>query len=229
MNDTVPIIKMLEANQVDIVEIGMPYSDPLADGPTIQRSSETALKNGITLDLIFQQIGEARKTVETPFVMMGYLNQVMQYGAERFFAKCAETGVDGLIIPDMPMDVYLQEYHYLIKKNDLKTCFLITPQTSEDRVRKADELSEGFLYMVARASITGAKMGIDSEQRAYFTRVKKLNLTAPRLIGFGISDKASFVEASSNANGAIIGSAFINALKKGGIEAGEKFIKAILD
>lgn len=228
MNDTVPIIKMLAANKVDVIEIGMPYSDPLADGPTIQQSSEQALQNGITLDTIFNQIKEARKAVSTPFVMMGYLNQIMQFGPSQFFERCKQAGVDGLIIPDLPMDVYVQDYQKLIEENGLNISFLITPQTSEARVKKADGLSQGFLYMVASSSITGAKAGIDEQQRAYFSRISTLNLSAPRLIGFGISDKASFREASSNANGAIIGSAFINALKAGGINEGEKFIKSVL-
>ena len=206
------IVSLAEAG-ADLIEIGMPYSDPLADGPTIQQSGQIALENGMNLKLLFEQIVAARTQTQVPLIMMGYFNQVMQYGEEAFFKKCAEVGVDGLILPDMPMDVYELEYKTMIEKYGLKIIFLITPQTSDERIRKVDELSNGFIYMVSNASITGAKSGISQHQITYFERINQMQLKNPRLIGFGISNHDTFQTACQYANGAIIGSAFIRALK----------------
>lgn len=212
LQDTENIILALEKGGADLIEIGMPYSDPLADGPTIQQSGEVALANGMTLELLFQQIVAVREKTEIPLILMGYFNQVMQYGEERFFKKCAEVGIDGLILPDMPLHVYEEQYQDLFTELDLSISFLITPQTPEARTRKIDALSRGFIYMVSSASITGAKEGISEEQLAYFNRINDMQLQNPRLIGFGISNHDTFITACKYASGAIIGSAFIKAL-----------------
>ncbi len=233
LEDTEPIILQLEKSGADLIEIGMPYSDPLADGPTIQESGQVALKNGMTLDILFRQISDVRKKSDIPLVLMGYFNQVMQYGEARFFDKCAEVGIDGLILPDLPMDVYEQDYQRMISdpdnNRDLRISFLITPQTSEERIRKTDELSTGFVYMVSRAAITGAKSDIEQQQIDYFNRVNDMKLQSPRLIGFGISSHDTFSTACQYANGAIIGSAFIKALAKGEIkDTVDEFVNMIL-
>ncbi len=212
LNDTVAIIKALDEAGVDLVEIGMPYSDPLADGTTIQASSQVALKNGMSLDLLFNQIAEARGLTKMPFILMGYFNQVMQYGEERFVHKAKESGVDGLILPDLPVDEYQLHYEVMFKKHDMNISFLITPQTPDVRIRHIDDISNSFIYMVSSNAITGAKAGIDTHQEAYFDRIKKMNLKNARLIGFGISNKETFDQACLFSQGAIIGSAFINAL-----------------
>ena len=216
LQDTVPIILELAAAGADIIEIGMPYSDPLADGPTIQESGTQALQNGMTLPLLFEQIQVARQQTQVPLILMGYFNQMMQYGDEAFLRKCAAVGVDGLILPDMPMYVYEEQYQTLFEELDLGISFLITPQTPEARLRQIDELSKGFIYMVSNASITGAKKGISEEQLNYFNRINAMQLNNPRLIGFGISDNETFMTACQYASGAIIGSAFIRALAKEG-------------
>jgi len=213
LNDTVEIVQELEKNGVDMVEIGMPFSDPMADGPTIQNSSEVAIKNGITLNLIFDQIEEIRKTVSIPIVMMGYYNQVMQYGDVDFFEKAKTVGVDGFILPDLPLDTYQRKYKNLLEGYGLDCVFLITPQTSDERIKLIDSESSGFLYVVSSYSITGSKSDIQQEQVNYFKRIKELSLTNPKLIGFGISNKATFDTACEHAEGAIIGSAFIKALE----------------
>lgn len=214
LNDTVPIIQYLEEAGADIVEIGIPFSDPVADGPTIQNSNQIALENGMSMKLLFEQIKDLRSKVQLPIVLMGYLNPVMQYGEEQFCKKCEEVGVDGLIIPDLPMQQYLDEYKDLFESYGLLNTFLISPQTSEERIRFIDQNSRGFIYMVSSAAITGAKKGISDEQTRYFQRIKEMNLSNPTLIGFGISDNESFRKASEYASGAIIGSAFINLLKE---------------
>ncbi|UCS91591.1 tryptophan synthase subunit alpha [Echinicola marina] len=213
LEDTLSIMEALEAAGADIIEIGMPYSDPVADGPTIQESNKVALDNGMSMKKLFEQLKDMRKTVALPVVLMGYLNPIMQYGMEAFCKKCQEVGVDGLILPDLPMQQYLDEYKELFDQYDLRNTFLVSPQTSEERIREIDQKSDGFIYMVSSHSITGAKSGISEEQVAYFDRVKAMELKNPRLIGFGISDHATYSTASSFSNGAIIGSAFIKVLQ----------------
>ena len=212
LNDTETIISELEKNGADLIEIGIPFSDPVADGLVIQQSSEIALKNGMTIHLLFEQLKEIRKNVSIPLILMGYLNPVMQYGIENFCKKCREAGIDGTIIPDLPLEVYETEYKEFFEENSVSNIFLITPQTPEERIRKIDSCSNGFIYMVSSSSTTGAKESVDREQIAYFERIQKLGLVSKRLIGFGISDKISFERTSNYANGAIIGSAFITSL-----------------
>ena len=214
LHDTTTIIRALEKAGVDLIEIGIPYSDPLADGPTIQASSIQALKNGMSVELLFEQVAEVRKHTQIPLILMGNFNQVMQYGEERFFRKCKAVGVDGLILPDLPVYVFEEDYRSLFEELDLRISFLITPQTSEARLRQIDKLTKGFIYMVSRSSITGAKSDITNTQLAYFNRITKMQLTNPRLIGFGISNHATYATACEYSSGAIIGSAFIKALDK---------------
>jgi tryptophan synthase alpha chain len=227
LNDTVEIIKRLEKSGADLIEVGIPYSDPLADGPTIQKSGEQALKNGLTLEILFNQIIEARKTANIPIILMGYVNQMLQYGVEKFIVKCAEVGVDGLIIPDLPPQVYSSKYQSLFEKHNISFSFLVTPQTETDRIKMLDELSSGFLYIVSSASITGAKSGISNEQLNYFEKINSGIVKSPKLIGFGISDKETFDTACRYANGAIIGSGFIKMLSKDGIDGIESYINSI--
>ena len=214
LNDTVEVVEELANNGVDMVEIGMPFSDPLADGPTIQNSSEVAIKNGISLELIFHQVEEIRKTVQIPIILMGYYNQMLQYGVERFVKKATEVGVDGLIIPDLPLDIYQVEYKALFEQYDLKMSFLITPQTTENRVLEIAKESSAFLYVVSSYAITGGKAAIEDYQTEYFKKIAALNIKTPKLIGFGISNAATFDKACQFAEGAIIGSAFIKAIDK---------------
>lgn len=227
LNDTVPIIQELEKNGVDLVEIGLPFSDPLADGPTIQESSTVALKNGMTTGILFDQLKDIRKTVSIPLIIMGYFNPVLQYGVEAFCEKCAEIGIDGLILPDLPLDVYQEEYEHLFKKHGLINVFLITPQTSDERIRKIDAASEGFIYMVSSASTTGAKEGFGEEQKAYFERIASLNLSSPQIVGFGISNASTFQQATEKTKGAIIGSAFIKHLTQNGVAKIGDFVEKI--
>lgn len=214
LHDTKDIILTLEAAGVDLIELGMPYSDPMADGPTIQDSSNVALKNGMNVALLFEQIKSVREKTDIPLIMMGYFNQVMQYGEEKFFRKCAEIGVDGLILPDLPVYVFEEKYKALFEELGLRISFLISPQTSDERIRQIDDLTKGFIYMVSSSSITGAKSGISDEQMAYFNRINDMQLKNPRLIGFGISDHATYRTACQFSSGAIIGSAFIRTLDK---------------
>jgi len=214
LNDTVEIVQQLEKNGVDLIEIGMPFSDPTADGPTIQRSSETALKNGMSLSLLFDQLKNIRETVKIPLILMGYINPVYQFGVERFCEKCAETGIDGVILPDLPLNEFEAHYKPFFEKNDLSNILLITPQTSETRIRQIDEASSGFIYMVSSSSTTGTGKKVGDFQLDYFERIQNMNLKNPQIIGFGISDKATFENACKFANGAIIGSAFVKALSK---------------
>lgn len=219
LNDTQTIITELEKSGADLIEIGMPFSDPVADGPVIQHSSEIALKNGMTIKLLFEQLKEIRKSVSIPLILMGYLNPVMQYGIEEFCKKCKEIGIDGTIIPDLPLEIFEEEYKKIFEENSLSNIFLVTPQTSDERIRKIDTLSTGFIYLVSSSSTTGVKGTVNEEQVAYFERIRKMNLASKLMIGFGISDKSSFEKASFYANGAIIGSAFVKALTcEGGIE-----------
>lgn len=230
LHDTVTIIKTLEQSGADLIEIGMPYSDPMADGPTIQESGMKALENGMTVSLLFDQLEKIKGQVKIPLILMGYFNQVLQYGEERFFQHASAVGIDGLILPDLPLEVFENEYQNLFKKYKLAPIYLITPQTSETRIRKIDELSDGFIYVVSSAAITGNSKEISPEQIAYFKRIEDMNLRLPRLIGFGISDRESFTTACQYANGAIVGSAFIRALEgEGRLEKKvEGFVKGLL-
>jgi len=212
LDSIVPIIKSLEDSGVDLIELGMPYSDPLADGLTIQQSSEKALANGLNLKNLFESIAEARKNCTIPIIMMGYFNQLLQYGVEDFLALAHKNGVDGMIIPDLPMEIYQRDYKELFAKYEMGMSFLITPMTSDERIKLADELSDAFIYMVSQSSITGKKGEISDQQKAYFDRINGMKLKSPRLIGFGIHDNETFQTASKYSNGAIIGSAFIRAL-----------------
>lgn len=227
LNDTVQIIQDLEQNGVDMIEIGLPFSDPLADGPTIQASSTQALHNGMTTQVLFDQLKEVRKTVSIPLVMMGYFNPMLQYGIENFCKKCQEVGVDGLIIPDLPVDVYADEYKAIFEKYGLLNVFLITPQTSDDRIHFIDSVSDGFIYMVSSASVTGSQSGFGSTQEDYFKRIASMNLKNPQVIGFGINNAETFNQATKFAKGAIIGSAFIQHLTENGTGKIADFAKAI--
>ena len=227
LNDTVKIIEELEDNGVDMIEIGLPFSDPLADGPTIQESSTAALKNGMTTKLLFEQLKDIRKSVSIPLILMGYFNPMLQYGVEAFCKKCHEIGIDGLIMPDLPLDVYQDEYEPIFKKYKLKNIFLITPQTSDTRIKQIDEASDAFIYMVSSASVTGSKTGFGITQTDYFERIATMNLTNPQIVGFGINNAETFQQATNTAKGAIIGSAFIKYLKEHGVENISNFVKTI--
>ena len=213
LGDTVPMIQELVKNGVDLIEIGMPFSDPVADGPVIQHSSLIALQNGMSIRKLFGQLKDIRQTVDIPLILMGYINPVLQYGVVAFCQKCKEIGIDGLIIPDLPMDVFEEEFKAVFEANDLHNIFLITPQTSEERLRKIDAVSTGFIYMVSSNSTTGAKTSVSDFQKEYFERVNSFGLKNPRLIGFGISNAETFANACEYASGAIIGSAFVKALE----------------
>ena len=217
-DDTEGVILALAESGVDLIEIGMPYSDPLADGPTIQQSGTKALENGMHLNLLFEQIKSVRQKTQVPLVLMGYFNQVMRYGEAAFFKKCVESGVDGLILPDMPFDIYEKTYQKMLDDLNLKMSFLITPQTDMNRIRKIDGFTTGFIYVVSSYAITGGSSDISDAQIAYFKRIEDMKLKNPRLIGFGISDKKTFDTACEHAQGAIIGSAFIRALESGDTE-----------
>lgn len=227
LNDTVQIIQDLEKSGVNMIEIGLPFSDPLADGPTIQKSSTIALKNGMSTERLFEQLKDIRKSVSIPLIIMGYFNPMLQYGVEAFCKKCSEIGIDGIIMPDLPLDVYQSDYKATFKKYGLINIFLITPQTSDERISQIDEASDGFIYMVSSASVTGSKSGFGNEQTDYFERIAKMNLKNPQIVGFGIKDAETFKQATKTAKGAIIGSAFIKHLTKNGIEDITSFIKGI--
>lgn len=218
-DDTKTIIETLAQAGVDMIEIGIPFSDPLADGPVIQQSSQIALQNGISLKLIFEQLKNIRESVDIPLLLMGYLNPVLQFGIERFLDTASQAGIDGIILPDLPLDEYRKKYHSLFKKYNVHNIFLITPQTAEKRIREIDSISDAFIYMVSSASTTGAKKSIEQAQVDYFERINGMNLKNPRLIGFGISSRQTFAKACKYAQGAIIGSAFIRAVsQEGGLE-----------
>jgi tryptophan synthase alpha chain len=228
IDDTVTVIENLEKSGVDMIEIGLPFSDPLADGPTIQDSSTAALKNGMTTEVLFKQLKDIRKSVRIPLIIMGYFNPMLQYGIEAFCKKCNEIGIDGLIIPDLPVDVYHEEYQAIFEKHGLINVFLITPQTSEKRITFIDTVSNGFIYMVSSASTTGAKSGFGEVQTSYFERIASMKLKNPQIIGFGISNNATFTEATKHAKGAIIGSAFVKHITTHGVAAIDSFVKGIL-
>ncbi|WP_026210888.1 tryptophan synthase subunit alpha [Flexithrix dorotheae] len=214
LGDTVKIIKALEKGGADLIEIGMPYSDPVADGPTIQESNMEALENGMTITKLFEQLEGIRDHTNIPIILMGYINPVIQYGVERFVEKCKAIGIDGTILPDLPLPDFKREYKALFDKAGLYNIFLISPQTSEERIKQIDEASNGFIYMVSSNSITGAKDKIQEGQVEYYERVKSYNLRNKKLIGFGISNNETFTNACAYAEGAIIGSAFIKLLSQ---------------
>ena len=228
LQDTSKVIAELEKSGVDFIEVGLPYSDPLADGPTIQDSSQKALENGINLDIVFEQLLEIKESNTAPLVLMGYLNQMLKYGEDKFCEKVVECGIDTVIIPDLPMVEFENHYKALFDKYGITNVFLITPHTAEERIRKIDSYTDAFIYVVASAAITGAKGEISEQQIAYFERIKAMNLQSKLIVGFGISDKSTFKTACTYANGAIIGSAFIKNLGKTGVDKIEDFIQPII-
>ena len=228
LHDTVSIIKELQTSGVDMIEIGLPFSDPLADGPTIQASSTSALENGMCTEILFDQLTNIRKEIDIPLLIMGYFNPMLQYGIEAFCMKCAEIGIDGLIIPDLPVDVYQQNYATIFEKHGLFNVFLITPQTSDERIRYIDSISKGFIYMVSSASTTGAINSFNRGQSEYFERIHAMNLKTPQIVGFGISNKETFVQATQFTSGAIIGSAFVKFLSENSVTDIERFTKSIV-
>lgn len=229
LEDTTTIIQQLEKHGVDFLEVGMPFSDPLADGPTIQQSSMTALANGMSVEKLFEQLKSLPEETTIPIVLMGYLNPILQFGEKRFLETCKEAGVSGLIIPDLPLNYYETNWKSICETLGLSLIFLITPQTPEARIREIDRLSSGFIYMVSTNSLTGQNKTL-SASNAYFDRVNKMNLENPLMIGFGIKDKETRMQASEKANGAIVGSAFIKALDLGDNleESIDNFIKTLL-
>lgn len=212
LNDTTTILKELQQKGINLVEIGIPFSDPMADGPVIQQSSTIALRNGMSLRLLFDQLKDIRNEVSIPLILMGYLNPIMQYGFENFCKSCAECGIDGVIIPDLPFADYLANYKETADRSDVKMIMLITPETTEERIRLIDEHTDGFIYMVSSASTTGAQQSFTEQKQDYFRRINSMQLRNPRLIGFGISNKATLDAACANASGAIIGSKFVQLL-----------------
>lgn len=228
-DDTVKVINTLEKHGADLLEIGVPFSDPMADGPVIQWSGNESLRNGMSVKKLFAQLKDVRQKASIPLILMGYMNPVMQYGFENYCQKAAECGVDGLIIPDLPFAEYVESYKPITEKYGLHMIMLITPETSEERIRMIDENTSGFIYMVSTASVTGAKNSFSEENLAYFRRVNEMKLKNPRLIGFGISNKETFDAACRESSGAIIGSKFITLLNsEPTIEAAaEKLIEAI--
>ena len=227
LEDTRTVLRELQAAGADLVEIGLPFSDPLADGPTIQESSTRALQNGMHTGLLFEQLQGVREEIHIPLLLMGYFNPVLQYGVEAFCSRCRETGIDGLILPDLPLDIYKREYEGIFKAYGLSVVFLITPQTSEARIREIDAASDSFIYMVSSASTTGVQQAFGSGQEDYFDRIASLDLEHPQIVGFGIHDAASFRRATRRAKGAIIGSAFIKLLAEQGIAGIGGFVRGI--
>ncbi|WP_426667777.1 tryptophan synthase subunit alpha [Mucilaginibacter sp. McL0603] len=225
---TVAIAEALEKAGVDFLEIGFPYSDPVADGPTIQHSSEKALENGMHLNKLFEELKDLRKHVSIPILLMGYFNPMVQYGIERFCKKAAEVGVDGVIVPDLPMYEYETLYAKYFKDNGLSNIFLVTPQTSEDRIRKIDTLSNSFVYLLSSSSITGKNLEVSNTIEDYYKRIKAMQLKNPAIIGFGISNNETFKKACEYAQGAIVGSAFVKFLEKENyLEKIPEFVKGI--
>lgn len=212
LNSTLTVMRALQDSGADIIEIGMPYSDPLADGPVIQQSNLQALENGMSMELLFKQLKEISPEITTPVILMGYLNPVLQYGMEKFCEDAASAGVDGIILPDLPMFEYERSYKKIFKNNNLHFIFLVTPETSPGRIKKADSLSSGFLYTVSSSSTTGKDSTLE-DQEGYFKRLQEMKLGNPVLVGFGIKDNHSFEIACKYAAGAVIGSAYIKAIR----------------
>lgn len=228
LDSTIQIAKALEEAGADFLEIGFPYSDPVADGPTIQHSSEEALKNGMTLALLFEQLKNLREQVSIPVYLMGYFNPVLQYGVENFCKSCKEVGVNGSIIPDLPMYEYEELYQTIFEENGISNIFLVTPQTSEARIRKIDALTTNFIYLLSSNAITGGNLEVKDQAKTYFKRIKDMDLKNPFIIGFGISNKETFGKATQYANGAIVGTAFVKLLvEENYLEKIPSFIKEI--
>ncbi|MFT7034142.1 MAG: tryptophan synthase alpha chain [Cyclobacteriaceae bacterium] len=229
LEDTMPVLEKLQEEGVDMIEIGIPFSDPVADGPVIQQANLQAIRNGMTVVKLFDQISNMREKITIPVVIMSSLNPILQYGMEAFCEACSRVGIDGLILPDLPIDVYESEYKSMFEKNGISNILLVTPTTPESRIGDIDSISTGFIYQVSSSSITGAKGQFSEEQIAYFKRIQSLNLSTPNLIGFGISDEQTFNEACKYSKGGIIGSAFVKALNHGGSreENISNFIKEI--
>lgn len=228
LNDTKSLIENLARNNVDMIEIGLPFSDPLADGPTIQSSSNVALKNGMTTKILFEQIKDIRQTVTIPLIIMGYFNPILQFGIDTFLKNCQKTGIDGLIIPDLPLEIYLSEYKNLFESYGISMIFLITPQTPEERIRLIDRNSNTFIYMVSSSNVTGSRERFDENQLAYFEKIAAMNLKTPQIIGFGISNKITFKQATNHQKGAILGSSFVQFIAINPISEIPKFIEKIL-
>ena len=210
LHSTAQTIQTLESKGIDMIEIGIPFSDPMADGPVIQDAATKALRNGMTLNTLFMQLEDIRKTVNIPLLLMGYLNPIIHFGFERFCQRCVEVGVDGMIIPDLPFKDYQEEFKPVADRYGLRIIMLITPETSEERIRFIDEHTDGFIYMVSSAATTGAQKEFDAAKQRYFSRINAMNLRNPRMIGFGISNKQTLQSAWQNAAGAIIGSKFVS-------------------
>ena len=227
LEDTVPILEQLQEADVDMIELGLPFSDPLADGPTIQESSTQALRNGMTTDKLFTQLEGIRARIHVPLIVMGYFNPMMQYGVERFCKRCQEVGIDGLIIPDLPADVYHEQYQSLFQQYGLLNMFLITPQTPDERILYIDQVSEGFIYMVSSAATTGAQGSFGDTQQHYFQRIADMKLQSKLLVGFGISNAETYQSAVAHSQGAIIGSAFIKHLEANGNQSVQAFVNTI--
>lgn len=227
LDDTVAIIESLERVGVGLVEIGMPFSDPMADGPVIQQTSAQALKNGMNTQLLFEQLSGIRQRVSLPLLLMGYWNPVLQFGVEAFCAQCRAVGIDGVILPDLPPEVYERDYKYLFESYGLAVVFLISPQTPEHRVRYLDGLSRGFLYLVSSPGVTGAQTGFPASAQNYFQRIAKMELRNPVLVGFGVHDADTFAQASAHHAGAIVGSAFVQMLGRDGLAGIPDFVDTL--
>ena len=212
LDGTANVIRTLAANGISMIEVGIPFSDPMADGPVIQDAATKALRNGMSLKLLFEQLKDIRKDVSIPLVLMGYMNPIVRFGFEQFCQKCVEIGIDGMILPDLPFKDYMEEFKPIADRYDLRIIMLITPETSEERIRFIDSNTDGFIYMVSSAAITGAQKEFDAAKQAYFNKVHAMNLQHPTMIGFGISNKQTLESAQANANGAIIGSKFVQLL-----------------
>ena len=226
LEGTADTIKTLEQKGVDMIEVGIPFSDPMADGPVIQDAATKALRNGMSLKKLFSQLENIRNEVKMPLILMGYLNPIMQFGFEPFCQRCVEVGIDGVIIPDLPFKDYLEEYKPIADKYDIRIIMLITPETSDERIRFIDEHTDGFIYMVSSAATTGAQKEFGDQKQAYFSRIKSMNLQHPCMIGFGISNKQTLETAQANAAGAIIGSKFVNLFEETG-DAGKAMDKLL--
>lgn len=212
LDGTANVIRTLEKRGIDMIEIGVPFSDPMADGPVIQDAANKSLKNGMTLKTLFEQLHDIRQDVKIPLVLMGYLNPIYQFGFDNFFKKCVECGIDGVIIPDLPFNDYINDVKPIADSYEVRVIMLITPETSDERIRFIDDNTDGFIYMVSSAAITGAQKEFDLAKQAYFNKVNKMNLKHPRMIGFGISNKQTLESAQANAAGAIIGSKFVQLM-----------------